>query len=87
MNVICAWCEREGHPAVVIDKAPFDDPTKTHGICAVHLAQLEIRLNDRLMDGCLLPNRNDAEGTSIMGSPIPLSPDSDSIASRGPDSA
>lgn len=40
MKVYCAWCEREGRPAFIGEKAPFEDTTVTHGICADHERRL-----------------------------------------------
>ncbi len=42
MKVICSWCESEGRPAVVREKAPLADGRETHGICASHLQQMGI---------------------------------------------
>ena len=42
MKVICSWCESEGRPAVVREKAPFSDGRETHGICSGHLQQMGI---------------------------------------------
>jgi len=40
MKIICAACRIEGRPGDMGEKAPFDDPTETHGYCARHTAQL-----------------------------------------------
>jgi hypothetical protein len=40
MKVYCAWCDREGRPAFIGEKAPFDDASVTHGICAEHERRL-----------------------------------------------
>ncbi len=40
MKVLCAWCVREGKPAFLRDKAPLDDPSETHGLCADHFKSL-----------------------------------------------
>lgn len=40
MKVLCAWCQREGKPAVLREVEPLDDPTETHGICPTHQQQL-----------------------------------------------
>ncbi len=42
MTVICSWCESEGRPAVVREKAPLTDRRETHGICSRHLQQMRI---------------------------------------------
>jgi hypothetical protein len=33
---VCATCESEGKPAIMGEKAPFEDRSLTHGICAAH---------------------------------------------------
>lgn len=40
MRVICSWCEHEGRPALVREKAPLTDDRETHGICSDHLQQM-----------------------------------------------
>ena len=40
MKIICASCRIEGRSGDMGEKAPFDDPTETHGYCARHTAQL-----------------------------------------------
>jgi hypothetical protein len=40
MKIICASCRVEGRSADMGEKAPFDDPTETHGYCSRHTAQL-----------------------------------------------
>jgi len=40
MRIICASCRIEGRAGDMGEKAPFDDPTETHGYCARHTAQL-----------------------------------------------
>ena len=40
MRVICSWCEHEGGPALVREKAPLTDERETHGICSDHLQQM-----------------------------------------------
>ncbi len=42
MRVICSWCENEGRPALVREKAPLGDDRETHGICPDHLQQLGV---------------------------------------------
>jgi hypothetical protein len=44
MKVYCAWCDREGRPAFIGEKAPFDDGSVTHGICAEHERRLLMTL-------------------------------------------
>lgn len=36
MQVICAWCRREGRPALLGEKPPLDDPSETHSVCERH---------------------------------------------------
>lgn len=38
MRVVCAWCEREGRPALLREEPPLDVTTVTHGICDRHTA-------------------------------------------------
>lgn len=33
---VCSNCEKEGKPAVLGEKPPFEDRSLTHGICDVH---------------------------------------------------
>lgn len=40
MKVICASCRVEGRPGDLGEKAPFDDPSETHGYCPRHAALL-----------------------------------------------
>ena len=40
MKIICASCRVEGRPGDLGEKAPFDDPTETHGYYARHAALL-----------------------------------------------
>jgi hypothetical protein len=40
MKIICASCRVEGRSGDMGEKAPFDDPSETHGYCARHTAQL-----------------------------------------------
>lgn len=39
MKIVCAWCRREGKAELVGEKAPFDNPASTDGICARHYQQ------------------------------------------------
>ncbi len=36
MIAVCAWCEREGAPAVLGEREPLDNPGITHGMCERH---------------------------------------------------
>ena len=40
MRVICASCRVEGKSGDLGEKAPFDDPSETHGYCPRHAALL-----------------------------------------------
>ena len=42
MKVICSWCQSEGRPALVGEKAPLVDARETHGICVFHLEQMAV---------------------------------------------
>lgn len=37
MKIICAWCEVEGKPGLMGERAPMLDDRPTHGICQSHL--------------------------------------------------
>jgi hypothetical protein len=43
MKVICSWCQGEGRPGLVREKAPLADLRETHGICSDHLQQMACR--------------------------------------------
>ena len=40
MIVVCAYCAKEGKPALIREKDPLDDPRVTHGVCAEHQLRL-----------------------------------------------
>src|SRR5882762_2419330 len=40
MRIICASCRVEGRSGDLGEKAPFDDPSETHGYCPRHAALL-----------------------------------------------
>jgi hypothetical protein len=54
MRVTCAWCQREGEPASLGERAPLDDPAETHGICRRHTVGLLDRLPSRSFPGVRL---------------------------------
>ena len=54
MKVTCAWCQREGEPASLGERAPLDDPAETHGICRRHTLGLLDRLPSRSFPGIRL---------------------------------
>ena len=39
MKVVGALCEREGKPAYLDEREPYDNPATTHGICSRHKEQ------------------------------------------------
>ncbi len=41
MKVMCAYCERDGAPALIGEKEPRDNPMITHGICPTHRRELQ----------------------------------------------
>ena len=41
MKLLCAWCEKEGKPALIAEVEPKADPTPTHGMCPAHRAEAE----------------------------------------------
>ena len=40
MQILCAWCCREGQPGYLGEREPLENPEPTHGICARHTRQL-----------------------------------------------
>jgi len=40
MQVLCAWCCRDGKPGYLGEREPLENPEPTHGVCAHHKAQL-----------------------------------------------
>jgi hypothetical protein len=54
MKITCAWCQREGQPASLGERAPLDDPAETHGICRRHTLELLNRLPSRSFPGVRL---------------------------------
>jgi len=40
MRAWCAWCQEEGKPGFLGERAPLDDPSDTHGICDHHRTML-----------------------------------------------
>lgn len=47
MRLVCAWCEKEGKPALMAIIEPVVDERASHGICADHRRQLEERLRKK----------------------------------------
>ena len=60
MTVICAWCQREGRPAVLRIEEPRDLPLETHGICAAHSVQVLAQLRVHLQRKWRTPEPRDA---------------------------
>ncbi len=54
MQVICAWCSGEGRPALLGEKAPFDDPSETHSVCERHRRILLESLESQTFPGIRL---------------------------------
>jgi hypothetical protein len=54
MKVSCAWCQHEGQPASLGERAPLDNPAETHGICRRHTLDLLDRLPSRSFPGVRL---------------------------------
>jgi hypothetical protein len=51
MKIICAWCERDGLPALLGEREPLEDSSITHGICPQHLSQLLSTLSSASFPG------------------------------------
>lgn len=41
MKVVCAWCIRDRKAGFLREKAPFEDPRETHGLCEEHFRQVK----------------------------------------------
>ena len=54
MKVTCAWCQYEGRPAILGERAPLDNPAETHGICRRHTLDLLNRMPSRSFPGVRL---------------------------------
>jgi hypothetical protein len=46
MMVVCAWCEQEGGPALLRERAPCDQSPPSHGICDVHEQMLLMHIHN-----------------------------------------
>lgn len=44
MKLLCAWCQKEGKPALMAETEPLEDKRETYGICPDHRVQLEARV-------------------------------------------
>ena len=40
MQILCAWCRREGQSGYLGEREPLENPRPTHGICVHHKAQI-----------------------------------------------
>jgi hypothetical protein len=47
MYRVCSWCIKEGRDGYLGEKAPFENPKRTDGICPVHLAALTSEIAKR----------------------------------------
>jgi hypothetical protein len=54
VKVTCAWCQYEGRPAILGERAPLDNPAETHGICRRHTLDLLNRMPSRSFPGVRL---------------------------------
>lgn len=66
MKVVCAWCEREGKPAVIGERAPFVDQRATHGICPFHADYYRARLRAGLRKVQSMEGQVRAEPATIL---------------------
>ena len=57
MRAWCAWCQEEGKPGFLGERAPLDDPSDTHGICDHHRTMLLAALPPRPAAGPARPLR------------------------------
>ena len=54
MKVTCAWCQHEGRPATLGERAPLENQAETHGICRRHTLDLLSRMPSRSFPGVRL---------------------------------
>lgn len=82
MTVVCAWCQQQGRPAVIGEKAPRDGGV-THGICDDHAILLlaEIRKSKR---GGSSPRLDSARPDLPAGPVLEPSRERAGRSSRGP---
>lgn len=59
MKILCAWCLKEGKPALMGEKAPLDDATETHGLCAEHRRQVELEISAHIAEAEALRKKVD----------------------------
>jgi hypothetical protein len=58
MVIVCAWCEREGRPAVLytmLDDSSSVRETRSHGICKAHCDQLLAEMHTPFSDNLPAP--------------------------------
>ena len=48
MKVVCAWCQKEGRPALIREDDSGDAPFDSHGICDDHSVKLLHEIKMRL---------------------------------------
>jgi len=76
MNILCAWCEKEGKEAFICEAEPFDRPTLSHGICETHqkllLLQLQLGRPKRTYPLRHVPRRHALPNAQGKNSPITL---------------
>jgi hypothetical protein len=48
MKVVCAWCQKEGRPALLWEDKVYDLPVESHGICEDHSVRLLRAIRIRL---------------------------------------
>lgn len=48
MKVVCAWCQKEGRPALLSEDKSYDLPAESHGICEDHSVRLLRTIRVRL---------------------------------------
>jgi hypothetical protein len=41
VKVVCAWCIMDRRTGFLREKAPFEDPRETHGLCDEHFRQIK----------------------------------------------
>ena len=79
MKVVCAWCQKEGRPALLWEDKSYNLPVESHGICEDHSVRLLRKIRGRLKqawrvgpsEGALAARENvSASSGSQAGSPL-----------------
>jgi hypothetical protein len=79
MRVVCAWCQKEGRPALLSEDKSYNLPVESHGICEDHSVRLLRKIRGRLKqawrvgpsEGALATRENiSASSGSQAGSPL-----------------